>query len=68
MSGIFSGPKKPTLPPQEAEIEPIETITEEAGGARRRRRKRLLAGGREGTKISGIQSRIMSALKRRLGE
>ena len=24
MSGIFSGPKKPTLPPQEAEIEPIE--------------------------------------------
>ncbi len=68
MSGIFSKPKVPVLPPQEAEVEPITTITEEAGATRRRRRKKILASGRESTKISGIRSAVMAALRKRLGE
>lgn len=64
MSGIFSKPKMPKLPPQEPEVEPVEIVTEKAEVARRRERKRLLTGGRRSTILSGIQS----ALKRRLGE
>ncbi len=63
MSGIFSKPKTPRLPPQPAPIEDIEAIEEEAGKARRRERKKLLTGGRRATILSGIAT----ALKKRLG-
>lgn len=68
MSGLFSSPKKPKLPPQVAEVEPIETVTEDATEAGRRRRKKLVAGGAPSTRISGIRSALFAALKKRLGE
>lgn len=67
MSGIFSKPKKPKIPPVQAQPEPIqevEMVEEEAGVARRKERKRLLTGGRASTIISGT----LAALKKRLGE
>lgn len=64
MSGVFSSPKRPKIPAQQAEPEPIETVTEEAETVRRKERKRLQTGGRASTILSGIQA----ALKRRLGE
>ncbi len=68
MSGVFSKPKSPKLPPQVAEPEPIQTVTEDATEAGRRRRKKLVAGGAASTRISGIMSAVMSGLKKRLGE
>ncbi len=68
MSGVFSKPKSPKLPVQQAEPEPIETVTEEAAEAGRRRRKKLVAGGAPSTRISGIMSAVMAGLKKRLGE
>lgn len=64
MSGIFSKPKMPNLPEQEAPVEDVKMVTEEAEVARRRERKRLLKGGRRATILSGIQA----ALHKRLGE
>ena len=64
MSGVFSSPKKPKMPPPIVEAEPITTITEDAESSRRRERKRLSTGGRQSTMLSGI----MTALKRRLGD
>ena len=60
----MSSAKTPKLPAQRAEIEPIETITEEPEKVRRRERKRLLTGGRAATIISGT----LAALKKRLGD
>lgn len=68
MSRILGSPKKSKLPVQQAEPEPIETITEDAAEAGRRRRKKLVAGGAPATRISGIRSALLSALKKRLGE
>ena len=68
MSRIFSSPKTPKLPPQVAEAEPIETVTEDATEAGRRRRKKLVVGGAPSTRISGIRSALFAALKKRLGE
>ena len=67
MSRIFS-PKKPKLPVQQAEPEPIETVTEEATEAGRRRRKKLVTGGAASTRLSGIRSALFAALHKRLGE
>lgn len=65
MSGVFSKPKTPKIPPAAPEPEPVSVVTEEGEQARRRERKRLLTrGGRQSTILSGIQS----ALKKRLGE
>ena len=68
MSNLFSSPKKPKLPVQQVEPEPIETVTEDATEAGRRRRKKLVTGGAPSTRISGIMSSVMTALKKRLGE
>lgn len=68
MSRIFSGPKKSKLPTQVVEVEPIETVTEDATQAGRQRRKKLVAGGAASTRISGIRSALFAALKKRLGE
>lgn len=68
MSRIFSKPKMPALPVQQAQSEPIETVTEDATEAGRRRRKKLVVGGAPSTRISGIRSALFAALKRRLGE
>ena len=69
MSRIFSSPKKPKLPSQQVQqAETIETVTEDATEAGRRRRKKLVAGGAPSTRISGIMSSVMTALKKRLGE
>jgi hypothetical protein len=67
MSGVFSSPKQ-KLPAQQPEPEPIETVTEDATEAGRRRKKKLVAGGAQSTRISGIQSAVSAALKKRLGE
>lgn len=67
MSRILS-PEKPKLPVQQAEPEPIETVTEDATEAGRRRRKKLVTGGAPSTRISGIRSALFAALKKRLGE
>ena len=65
MSGVFSKPKTPKIPPMEPEPEPVQMVTEDAEKARRRERKSLLSrGGRQSTFLSGIQA----ALKKRLGE
>lgn len=64
MSGIFSKPKAPDIPKQEAPIEEVKMVTEDAETARRRERKKLLKGGRRSTILSGIRS----ALSKRLGE
>ena len=68
MSRIFSSPKTPKLPAQQAEPEQVETVTEDAEEAGRRRRKKLVAGGAPSTRISGIRSALLTALKKRLGE
>lgn len=68
MGRLFSSPKKPDMPEQVAEAESIETVTEDATEAGRRRRKKLVAGGAPSTRISGIRSALLSALKKRLGE
>ncbi len=68
MSRIFSSPKQPKLPAQQAEPEQIETVTEDATQAGRQRRKKLVAGGAPSTRISGIRSALFTALKKRLGE
>lgn len=68
MSRIFSSPKKPKLPVQQAQPEQIETVTEDATEAGRRRRKKLVTGGAPSTRISGIRSALLTALKKRLGE
>jgi hypothetical protein len=65
MSGVFSKPKTPKIPPMIAESEPLQMVNEDADKARRREHKRLSgAGGRASTFLSGIQN----ALKKRLGE
>ena len=64
MSGVFSSPKKPKMQPQQAEPEPIATVTEDAEVSRRKERKKLSTGGRQSTMLSGIQA----AIKKRLGE
>jgi len=64
MSGVFSSPKKPKMPVQQAEPEPIATVTEDAEVSRRKEKKKLSTGGRGSTIMSGI----MAALKKRLGE
>jgi len=63
MSGMFSSPKKPKLPPTPAPVEEVAVIEEDADVAGRKEKKRLMQGGRQSTIISGIQS----ALKSRLG-
>ncbi len=64
MSSLFRSPKKTKLPPQQAPIEEVEVIQEDAAAAGRRERKRLISRrGRKSTILSGIQS----ALKKRLG-
>jgi hypothetical protein len=68
MSRLFSSPKAPKLPAQQAEPEPVETVTEDATEAGRRRRRKLVAGGAPSTRISGIRSALFAALKKRLGE
>ena len=68
MSQLFSSPKKPKLPTQQAEPEAIETVTEDVTEAGRRRRKKLVVGGAPSTRISGIMSAVMAGLKKRLGE
>ncbi len=68
MSRIFSKPKTPDIPVQQAEPEPIETVTEDATEAGRRKRKKLVTGGAPSTRISGIRSALFAALKKRLGE
>ncbi len=68
MSGVFSSPKRPKIPQQQAEPEQIETVTEDATEAGRRRRKRFAGMGTAQTRISGIRSALQSALKKRLGE
>ena len=60
----MSSAKTPKIPAQQAEIEPIEEITEDTEKVRRRERKKLLTGGRAATIISGT----LAALKKRLGE
>lgn len=67
MSGVFGSPKQ-KLPAQQAEPESIETVTEDATEAGRRRRKKLVTGGAPSTRISGIRSALLVALKKRLGE
>ena len=67
VKGLFSSPKQKLPPPQEP-IEQVETVTEDATDAGTRRRKKLAAGGAQSTRISGIQNRVLAALKRRLGE
>ncbi len=67
MSGVFSSPKKPKLPPQQAEPEQIETVTEDATDAGRRKRKHLATRGTQ-TRLSGIRNAVLGALKKRLGE
>jgi len=64
MSGLFSKPKTPDIPKQEAKIEDVKRVTEDAEVSRRKERKKLLTGGRRSTIISGIKS----ALHKRLGE
>ncbi len=73
MSGIiaskaFSKPKTPDLPVQQAQPEPVETVTEDATEAGRRRRKKLVAGGAASTRRSGIKSALLVALGKRLGD
>ena len=60
----MSSAKTPKIPAQQAEIEPIEEITEEPETVRRKERKRIRTGGRAATIISGT----LAALKKRLGE
>ena len=67
MSTVFSSPKKQKLPPQQAPVEAVETVTEDATEAGRRRRRHLATRGTQ-TRLSGIQSALASALKKRLGE
>lgn len=64
MSGVFSKPKTPKIPPPVSEPEAVETVVETAEEAKQKRRKRLVQGGRTSTVLSGIQS----VLKKRLGE
>ncbi len=68
MSRIFSSPKQ-KLPPQQAQPEQIETVTEDATEAGRRKRKHL-TGAQTTTRLSGIRSALFAALKKRqrLGE
>ena len=68
MSSIFSKPKTPKLPTMAAEPEPIQMVEEGAEEQGRNRRRRLAGLGAQSTRISGIQSALMSALKKRLGE
>ena len=63
MSGIFSKPSTPKLPPQPEPIEEVAVIKEDADVAARKEKKKLAKGGKRSTIISGITS----ALKRRLG-
>ncbi len=63
MSGLFSKPKTPRLPPQPAPIEEIAVIEEEAERVKQKERKKLLVGGRRSTILSGIAA----SLKKRLG-
>jgi len=64
MSGLFSKPKSPKLPPEPEPIEEVEVIEEDAAEAARREKKKLLTRGRRATILSGIAQ----ALKKRLGE
>ena len=68
MSSVFHSPKRPKIPPPVAEPEPIQMVEEGAEEQARNRRKRLAGLGAASTRISGIQSALMSALKKRLGE
>ena len=69
MSSVFSSPKKPKIAVQQAEAEPVEMVTEDATVEGRRKRKALaMRSGAESTRISGIESALLSALKKRLGE
>ena len=63
MSGLFSKPKTPSLPPQPEPVEEVAQVEETAEEAKRREKKKLIQGGRQGTILSGIQQ----ALKKRLG-
>ena len=65
MSGIFSKPSTPKLPPAPEPIEEVAVIEEDAEEAKRREKKKLLRGGRRSTILSGIQAAL---LKRKLGE
>lgn len=64
MSGIFSSPKRPKIPPAPEPIEEVAIVEEEAEEAKRREKKKLLTRGRAATILSGIQA----VLKKRLGE
>lgn len=64
MSGVFSSPKRPKIPPQPEPVEEIAIAEEDAAIAARKEKKKLLRGGRRSTILSGITS----ALKKRLGE
>ena len=65
MSSVFHSPKRPKLPPPEPDA-PL-AVTEDATEAGRRKRKHLATAGTQ-TRMSGIRSAVMSALKKRLGE
>jgi len=68
MSGIFTSPKKQKVPIQAPVVSEVSVVEEDAAEARRRERKKLQAGGSASTRLSGIESAINMALKRRLGE
>ncbi len=68
MSSIFKGTPSPAKRIAQQQLEPIETVTQDASEAGRARRKKLAQGGAPSTRISGIRSALGIALKRRLGE
>jgi len=66
MSSVFSSPKRPKVQ-QVQETEPMATVTEDATEAGRKKKKHLATAATQ-TRMSGIRSAVMSALKKRLGE
>lgn len=66
MSRLFSSPKRTKIPAQQAEAEPVETVTEDATEAGRRRRRHLVASQTK-TRFAGLQSALLAGLKQRLG-
>ena len=66
MSSVFSSPKRQKVQ-QVQETEPMATVTEDATEAGRKKKKHLATAGTQ-TRMSGIRSAVMSALKKRLGE
>ena len=65
LKSLFNKPRTPDLPAQQAPIEEVAVLQEDAAAAGRREKKKLISRrGRKSTILSGISS----ALKKRLGE